>query len=212
MNRRSSRFTDRPPALRRRRMHEFRSLLGGSALAILVFVAPACLASSSNLYPSSKKEARALKLAQVTGIANRAQIQALGKDLQRLHDSGIPDSALVDGSVAQGRVYCCGGLPASTGLDALWFYVPPDVELHPGDIAEIRLGQEPDKRSPGQVNVLTRVRERADASEHHCHWDPEKPGAWMRVIYCDWMSDEGWTHKKGIGNPWIKAAAPDSTP
>ncbi len=61
------------------------------------------------------------------------------------------------------------------------------------------------------MNVATRVRERADATERHCGWDPPSPRAWMRVIYCDWMPAEGWTHKKGIGNPWIKTAGADST-
>lgn len=182
------------------------------AWAFSLFLPALVLAASSRLYPSSKKEAGALKLAQVMGLANRGDIVGLKKDYQRLLDSGLPDSALVDRSVGSGRVYCCGGLPEATALDALWFYIPPGISLEPGDIVEIQLGEEPGKRTAGRINVVTQVRERANATERHCRWEPPNEGDWMRVIYCDWMVAEGWTHKNGIGHPWIKPAGHDTLP
>ncbi len=182
------------------------------ALAITVLIPGEILAASSDLYPSSKKEAGALKLAQVVGLASRSEILGLKKDYQRLLDSGLSDSVLVDKSVGLGRVFCCGGLPEATRLDALLFYIPPADSVELGDIVEIRLGQEPGKGAPGRINVVTQVRERANATEHRCRWDPPNERAWMRVIYCDWMPTEGWTHKKGIGNPWIKAPSRDTLP
>lgn len=196
--------------MRWNRQCESRMCLALVTWAVSILVPITVLASSSSLYPSKKKEAGALKLAQVTGLASRAEIVAFKKDYQRLLDSGLPDSALVDRSIGAGRVYCCGGLPAATHLDELWFYVPPDIPVEPGDFVEIRLGQEPGKKSAGRVNAVTQARERVNATERRCRWEPPNDRLWMRVIYCDWMTAEGWTHKNGIGNPWIKPATLDT--
>lgn len=185
-------------------------IAGVTALAVAAGAALVGTAvAGSSLYPSSKRETDARKLAQVVGLATRAEIQGL-KDRRLLLEAGIPDSALRDGSLGMGRVYCCGGLPEATRLDVLWFYIPPDVPVRLGDVVEIQLGHEGKGRTPGMVNVVARVRESHDATERHCRWDPDQPGKWMRVIYCDWMEAEGWVHKKGIGSPWIKPPTGDS--
>src|SRR5262245_63836542 len=76
----------------------------------------------SPLFPPSRKEADAHRVAQVVAMASREEILKLGKEYQRLIDSGIPDSALIDRSLGVGRVFCCGGLPESAGTNVIWFY------------------------------------------------------------------------------------------
>ena len=180
-----------------------------AALVAVLFGTSGCAATSSNLYPPKKQQTSALRLVEVMQLASREEIVGFGKDYKRLLASGYADSQLVGGSVAVGQIYCCGGMISRT--ETLWFYVPPDLSIDPGDIVEIRLGQEAGGQAPGVVNVATRLRERMDAPEKHCGWVPNNDKLWMRVLYCDWMESEGWTHKEGIGEPWVKLAPLAST-
>jgi len=159
-------------------------------------------AETSKLYPPSKEEAGALRLAQIIQTATREEILKLTTQREHLLASGLQDSDFKDGSLAMGRVYCCH---ASTDEGtAMWFYVPPDKPVNPGDIVEIRMGRASNKKDPGKVNVLVEIRQKKDAPESHCSWDPPNESLWRRVLYCDWMPKEGWTLKKGAYNTWLK--------
>jgi hypothetical protein len=165
------------------------------------------IAGTSKLYPPKKDEAGALRLAQVIQIATREEILKLTVHRQHLLDSGLKDADFQDGSLAMGRVYCCH--PSTDEGTAMWFYVPPDAPVQLGDIVVIRIGRESTKKDPGKVNTLVEVRQKKDARESHCSWDPPKDFLWRRVLYCDWMPAEGWTLKKGAYNTWLKRA-PDA--
>jgi hypothetical protein len=159
-------------------------------------------AGTSKLYPPSKDEAGALRLAQVVQIATREEILGLGVSLQHLLASGLKDSDFKDGSLATGRVYCCH---QSTDLGtAMWFYVPPDVPVKLGNIVVIRMGRESTKKDPGTVNVVIEVRQKKDAPDSQCSWDPPNDKLWRRVLYCSWMPAEGWTLKTGGYKTWLK--------
>ena len=176
--------------------------------ALFVMTLLACDVSSagtSRLYPPAKDESGSLRLAQVVHIATREEILKLGDHLQHLLASGLKDSDLKDGSLAVGAVYCCHDSTAEG--TAMWFYVPPDVALAVGDIAVIRMGRESTKQDPGQVNVLVEVREKKDAPDSRCSWEPKDNRMWTRVLYCDWMPAEGWTLKNGLHKTWIKRAS-----
>lgn len=164
-----------------------------SHLAVLFMtICLACTVSSagtSKLYPPSKDEAGALRLAQVMQTATREEILELTTQREHLLASGLQDSDFKDGSLAMGRVYCCR--PSTEEGTAMWFYVPPDKPVNPGDIVEIRMGREPTKKDPGKVNVLVEIRQKKDAPESHCSWDPPKDFLWRRVLYCDWMPSKG---------------------
>ncbi len=181
-------------------------------LAVLLLVmCLACAVSSagtSKLYPPSKDEAGALRLAQVMQTATREEILKLTTQREHLLASGLQESDFKDGSLAMGRVYCCH--PSTDEGTAMWFYVPSDKTVNPGDIVEIRMGSEPSKKDAGKVNIVVEIRQKKDAPESHCSWDPPKDYLWRRVLYCDWMPAEGWTLKKGAYNTWLKRA-PDST-
>ena len=175
-------------------------------LFMMICLAPAISnAGTSRLYPPSKDEAGALRLAQVMLTATREQILKLTTQREHLLASGLQDSDFKDGSLAMGRVYCCH--PSTDEGTAVWFYVPPDAPVTPGDIVVIRMGRESTKQDPGKVNVLIEVRQKAGASESHCSWDPPNDTLWRRVLYCDWMPAEGWTLKKGGDKTWLKPAS-----
>jgi len=70
------------------------------------------------------------------------------------------------------------------------------------------MGHEATKKDPIiKVNTLVEVREKKDAPNPRCSWDPPKDFLWRRILYCDWMPAEGWTLKKGFWNTWLKPAS-----
>jgi hypothetical protein len=183
----------------------------GQPAVLFLIMCLACAVSeaeTSKLYPPSKDEAGAMRLAQVMQTATREEILKLTTQREHLLASGLQDSDFKDGSLAMGRVYCCH--PSTDEGTAMWFYVPPDKPVSQGDIVEIRMGRASTKNDPGKVNILVAIRQKKDAPESHCSWDPPKDFLWRRVLYCDWMPAEGWTLKKGAYNTWLKRA-PDAT-
>jgi hypothetical protein len=137
--------------------------------------------------------------------ATREEILKLTTQREHLLAAGLQDSDFKDGSLAMGRVYCCH--PSTDEGTAMWFYVPPDKPVNPGDIVEIRMGRESTKKDSAKVNVLVEIRQKKDAPRSRCSWDPPKEFLWRRVLYCDWMPAEGWTLKKGAHNTWLKRAS-----
>lgn len=158
----------------------------------------------SKVHPSIKEDTGALRLAEVVHPpATRKQIVSLGLHYENLLAAGIKDSDLRDGSLVEGRMYCCGGEIETSS--ALWFYVPEGLQVEIGDIVEVRMGRQPGKNGPGEVNTAMRVRQKG-ITNGSCQWVPDKPGLWMRVLYCDWMEQEGWIERKGLYNTWLKPA------
>ena len=183
------------------------SMLSGAAMVLAV--SPAF--SVSKLYPPTRDHTGVLRLAEVMSIATRQDIIQSGVHYQHLLASGIPDAALVDGSLGDGKIYCCGG-PNETGY-SVWFYVPSDLKIEVGDIVEIRMGRQARGSDKGTVNVATRVREKHAAPNPSCRWDPPNDKLWARILYCDWMEEEGWTLTKGLNKTWLKRepAAPPAS-
>src|SRR5262250_1369739 len=124
-----------------------------------------CNAGTSKLYPPSKDQAGALRLAQVMQTATREEILKNTTLREHLLASGLQDSDFKDGSLASGRVYCCH--PSTDEGTAIWFYVPPDKPVNLGDIVEVRMGREASKKDPGKVNALVEIRQKKDAAESH---------------------------------------------
>jgi hypothetical protein len=175
-------------------------------MMICPLACPVSSAGTSKLYPPSKDQAGALRLAQVMTTATREEILKLTVQREHLLASGLQDSDFKDGSLAMGRVFCCH--PSLEEGMAIWFYVPPDMPVQPGDIVVVRMGREATKKDPSsKVNTLVEVREKKDAPNSRCSWDPPKDYLWRRVLYCDWMPAEGWTLKKGAYTTWLKPAS-----
>lgn len=165
-------------------------------------------AGTSRLYPPSKDESGTLRLAQVINIGTREQILGLGVNLQNLlAAAGVKDSDLKDGSLANGRIYCCH--QATEVGTAMMFYVPPNVFVEIGDIVEVRMGRQATKNEPSAVNTVVRIREKMESPDSQCSWDPPNNTMWRRVLYCKWMPAEGWTLKNGLYNTWLKRS-PDA--
>jgi hypothetical protein len=189
---------------------QFRKLPLTVLLLMICLPCAVCSAGTSRLYPPSKDQAGTLRLAQVMQTATREEILKLTAQRQHLLDSGLKDSDFQDGSLAMGRVYCCH--PSTDEGTAIWFYVPPDAPVKPGDIVVVRMGRESNKKDPGTVNKLLEVRQKQDATESHCSWDPPNDRLWRRVLYCDWMPVEGWTLKNGSHKTWLKPASDAKVP
>jgi hypothetical protein len=125
------------------------------------------------------------------------------KGPEQLHASGIKDSDLTDGSVAEGRIFCCH--PSTDEGTATWFYTPSDLLVHVGDLVVVRMGRKATKRDGGAVNLAVNVREHKDTSNSQCSWEPPDQTKWRRLLYCKWMPTEGWTFKKSfLHETWFK--------
>lgn len=151
---------------------------------------------SSDVPPGS------LKLIQVMDVASREDMLQGKIFYEELINTGIPDSDIRDGSMVVGRIYCCGGtaeLPTRQ-----YAYVPSPMDIQPLDIVEIRVGISHSNKDRGTVNRVTRVVQKANAQDRQCRWVPPDPGLWMRILYCDWMSREGWIEQTGWNHTWLK--------
>ena len=145
-------------------------------------------------------------LTMVAQLASKAETLATGEEgfLGKLHQNGITDEEIVDGSVAVGIVYCCGG---SITKQTMWvFYVPPEFQLAVGDVVELEVGKSPNQKKgePGVFHRIVRVRESFEDETGSCRWDPEDDRMWARILYCDWMEEEGWKYKSGLSKTWYK--------
>ena len=160
-----------------------------------------CATPPSKLYPPIADDYGVSRLGEVMGVATKQEVLSLGVHYQNLLASGIREADLRDGSMVEARVYCCGGDIEQSS--APWVYVPPGVKVAVGDIIEIKMGQSPGNQNTGRVNTVIRVRQ-SGMSSGECRWVPDNPALWMRVLYCDWMKEEGWVERGGLYNTWLK--------
>src|SRR5215831_1051779 len=177
---------------------------------VMCFTCDVAIAGTSRLYPPSGEETGGLRLTQIMAVATRDDILKSGESLQHLLASGLKDSDLRDGSLAMGRIYCCH--PSTEQGTAIWFYVPPDVPVNPGDLVIVRMGRKASKKDPGAVNTAIQVREKKDTPNSQCSWDPQDEKMWTRVLYCSWMPAEGWKLNNGLHKTWIKPASDAQAP
>lgn len=172
-------------------------------LGLVTLFAGCAHVASLDVYPDEVPP-ESLRLVQVMIVGTRSDIESVKEWHAALLQSGIPDSDIRDGSMAVGRIFCCGGPPETLNKQA--FYIPPGLSVIPLDVVEIRAGREPVKGDPGQVNVATRVVQGANDASTTCRWEPQQPpGLWMRVLYCDWMRQEGWIELETlVWHTWFK--------
>lgn len=177
---------------------------------VLCLACDVAIAGTSRLYPPSDGETGGLRLTQIMAIASRDDILKSGESLQHLLASGLKDSDFRDGSLAMARIYCCH--PSTEQGTAIWFYVPPEVPVNPGDLVIVRMGRKATKKDPGLVNTAVQVREKKDTPNSQCSWDPPDEKMWTRVLYCTWMPTEGWKLNNGLHKTWIKPAKDAQSP
>jgi hypothetical protein len=162
----------------------------------------------SRLFPYYQEDTGVLELAEVVAVATRAEILRADVHYQYLLSTGIPDSDLGDGRLVVVRLYCCGG--SIEEETSLWVFVPPSIAVEVGEIVELRVGRVPGNGDPGVVNKVTAVRQKsADPGSGPCRWDPDKPGLWMRVVFCEGMDRHGWLQRGFVRKLWYKPAAAD---
>jgi len=145
---------------------------------------------------------------EVVAIGGHDEIVQLPAEYQKvLVASGLNPDAMPDGSIAFAIVYCCGGPTEKS--DAFFFHVAPPMNVEVGDFAEVEMGRTGDHGDPGTVNTLVSVRQKKDATTQVCRWDPPDPNLWERIIYCDWMAQEGGVKQSGIYKTWYKPPGPN---
>ena len=148
-----------------------------------------------------------LRLGQVVQIATREHVIQDDFLSDTLNFAGISDEQVRDGSVIAVRVFCCGGPNEET--TAQMAYVPQKYQVAIGDIVEFwsdHIVSEGDSVE-ALPNTITRVRQTANASHKVCRWEPDAPGRWMRVLYCDGMQSEGWIQQGGLYPVWVNPIA-----
>lgn len=158
--------------------------------------------ATHNKMQAVRVPAGSLRLTQVMAFATREQILANHTLYNMLTASGISDGEIKDGSVVVGRVECCKG--PNELSSAVWAYVSPGTTPELGDTVEVRSGGVSSSQGPGSLNVVTRVVQRGTGP---CRWEPPEEYLWQRILYCDWMPEQGWVlHKADLGlwKYWVK--------
>lgn len=151
-----------------------------------------------------------LRLAQVMVLGKRADIVQAKPLFDAILAAGIPDGEIVDGSVVMARIFCCGGITdnmSSEKVNSVILFVPKDVKVGLGDIVEVRVGRPPKDGDAGKLHTVIRVVQQYGGNEKSCWWDPKDNRLWLRVLYCDWMPDEGWIKQGGTNPAWYKPAS-----
>ena len=155
-------------------------------------------AKNSRLYPNAPPE-KAFHLVEVLILATSSDIQNNRYMYEPLAAAGIHEAKYRDGSFGVGRVFCCGGKMEEAYFN--YFFIPADIEVEAGDIAEIRTGSKP-KRGKSSVNTIVRVVQKKDDPVSTCRWWP-RDRTYDQVLYCDWMPEKGWEKYKG--RTWVKS-------
>ena len=140
-----------------------------------------------------------LHAAEVVQVLTRSEILASQEIHQSLTRSGVSDAAIADGSVVVVRTLCCG--PPNTA-NPHGLLNPAGLPLKEGDVVEFLW--------PGgtSVNTVTRLLQSAGQDQGACWWDPKKEYLWRRVMYCEWMPQQGWVKQEGLTPGWYKVADP----
>ena len=163
-----------------------------------------CTSKSLRIH-SDEIPPNSLRLAQVVTIPNRSDIIQRKSIYDAIIANGISDTEIVDGSVIQARVWCCGGMTKSSSPEigrSKIIFVPKGIHVNLGDIVEVRSGTPVSKK----MNIVTRVVQKTNENKGHCWWDPKDNRLWLRVLYCDWMPREGWIKQGGMSPAWYKPA------
>jgi hypothetical protein len=155
-------------------------------------------AGTSRLYPNAPPE-KALHLVEVMILATSANIQNNRYMYEPLAAAGIHEAKNRDGSIGVGRVFCCDGKMEEAYFN--YFFIPEDIKVEAGDIAEIRTGSKP-KGGKSSVNTIVRVVQKKNDLAGTCRWWP-RDRVYDQVLYCDWMPEKGWVKYKG--RTWVKS-------
>jgi hypothetical protein len=179
----------------------------------LSLILSGCTNAPPVIYPHTPDHDGTIRVTEIMDMASGKELSE--NYFQTIKDnSDFSDTYIRQGYLAVGRMYCCGG-PNET-VNVAMVFVPQDVSVKLGDIVEVRMGKAPKRGKPGIVNIATRVREQHDGKElpvwgnsangasPSCRWIPEKPYLWTRILYCDWMKEEGWIKYDGVWEAWIK--------
>ena len=179
---------------------------------IVVLILTGC-AGTPVIYPHTPGHVGALRVAEIMELKSGKELPKIY--FQALKDSGISDTKIQQGTLAAGRVYCCGG--SNEIVNIIMVFIPQEVSVEPGDIVEVKMGKAPEQGKLGIVNIATRVREKhegrelpkwgssGDRTNQSCRWIPEESYLWHRILYCDWMKEEGWIEYEGfLWDTWMK--------
>jgi hypothetical protein len=177
-------------------------------LRIVVFASlvTACASTRNMLYPDGGPDG-SLIVAQIDARFTKDTIKSDKAAYDILMASGVTESEIRDGSIALAKVNCCSG-PMERAT-AIAFYIPVTMSAEVGDIVEVMLGQSPTKdRELGRANMAIRVVQKHGDADGQCRWEPSTPpGQWGRVLFCDWMPNQGWVQegqRATLYKAWIK--------
>jgi hypothetical protein len=177
------------------------------AVTTLILLLSGCATGGSPRIYYSGTPHKSHQVAEVIKLASREEIVAGPKVYQSVLAAGLSDQDIQNGSFGVGRVFCCGGKGTVETEERAYFYIPPGHKVDSGDVVEFRVGKDADGDGPAQLNTVVRVRHKSTAVPEHCRWLPDQPqGLWMRVIYCDWMANEGWQQGGTFHPEWYKSA------
>jgi len=177
-----------------------------SAMFLLLVVA-SC-STTSRIYSGHGVPEGYHQVTEVVYLASKEEIMRTPDAYNALRSAGVGDGGIRNGSIAFGRVFCCGGKGTAETESLAVVYVPLGLSPAKGDIVEFIAGKDPEGKDPGILNTGISIRNKNGIASGECRYVPENPKLWMRVIHCDWMTKEGWQKQGGLNPIWYKPAGP----
>jgi len=144
------------------------------------------------------------QVTEIMELAAKEEIMGTPDVYKVIHEAGIKDEEILNGSIALGRVYCCGGEGTAETSNSTIIYIPPSLSAKKGDIVEFIAGKDPEKGNTGQLNTAIKIRNVDGIASKECRYVPEDPRLWLRVIHCNWMDEEGWQKQGGLNPIYYK--------
>ena len=162
-------------------------------------------ATTDRLHAADTPEG-ALRVVEVMRVASGKEIGTPGERpvYEMLQRTGLSDSDIQAGSIGGGRVFCCWR--PNEKANEIYFFAPMGITVQVGEIVEVKMGRHATRADPGAVNTAIQIRQKSGVAAGTCRWDPPGEGLWSRVLYCDWMKEEGWRQQIGLYNVWYKPA------
>ena len=188
------------------------NVISGILGLVVMMLLSGCATTTPSRFHSTHLPTATKTLVQITQFATREEILSITTLVETLELSGIQQVDIKDNRVASGRIFCCGGTNETDY--AIWFYVPEGSDVILEEVVEIEMGAIVHSGDPMRAppNTFRKVRAHKDQLGSQCKWTPEKPNLWGRVLYCDWMEEEGWEQQEGMFNVWYKPRSKKTAP
>ena len=127
-----------------------------SAAMLLILVA-SC-ANTSRIHSGHGVPEGYHQATEVVYLASKEEIMRTPDAYDVVRSAGVEDGDIRNGSIAFGRIFCCGGQGNAETESLAVVYVPLGLSPAKGDIVEFIAAKDPEGKDPGSLNTGISIR------------------------------------------------------